>query len=189
MIKVLAIDPAYSKTGWICGIIDCKEGLINLSLVDSGIVSTEKSKPSRGIRVADDTILRCQTWISNFKDILATHSPDLIAAELPSAGGKSASAIKAMAIATALVGSISLGKAGDFFTPLEVKKALTGDKNASKDAMCAAAIEIFPELGKYASARSSSGFRGMFEHIADAVGVLKASSDGALVRGILSVSK
>lgn len=189
-VRVLAVDPAFVNTGYIIVDIIGQPTQFTVKLIANGVVSTEKSDKKRGIRASDDTVRRCLEWLSAFDALWQEFKPQMSAYELPSAGGKSSSAVKSMAIATALCSSLSYhsNSPSEFFTPNEVKSALAKNITASKTDMEKEAIKMFPCLQeKYSSARAATGFTGEFEHVADAVGVLKAClQQGSLIKVFLT---
>jgi Holliday junction resolvasome RuvABC endonuclease subunit len=183
-MNLLCIDPGLCHTGWI--IVDALSG----SLVADGCINTEKAK-AKNMRVANDTIDRTQMILRELMAQMKAHQISGILAELPSGGGQSAVANKSMGIATAVCAALAeySGKPAEWYSPMDVKKALAGLRNASKEDMERKAVEIFPELRtRWSSSRATSGFEGTFEHVADAVGVWVAARNGTLVRLIRETS-
>lgn len=189
MSKVLCIDPSFNNTGYTVFSLNPDD---SFSLVDNGIIKTEKSDKKLKIRSADDTVRRIQFIIRELLGLIKTHDVKALIAELPHGGAKSASAAKGMAIAQAICATLAefTGLPAEWVTPTEVKVALTGNKVASKEDCMGAADELYPKLGMdYAntSGRGKSRYLLEFEHVADSVGALQASKDGQMIRMLKSL--
>ena len=120
-MKILGIDPGLRAMGY--GVV-AREGAV-LRLVDSGTIETRAKDPF------PDRLRRLYTGVT---EVIARHQPDVLVMEKP---------IYCQNMKTALV----LGQAGGAailaaaqagielveFTPLEVKKAVTGKGRAGKE--------------------------------------------------------
>ena len=174
---VLAVDPAFRNVGYV---VVRLEGL-NSILVDHGVIQTKKAKPKARIRRTNDD-LRCVSEIAvAVNELIDKHSVVGILGESPG-GSQHAASAKAAGLIIGTLGGLLASRASripdEWFSDLEVKSAMTGNKHASKQAMQQEAVKVFPELDAAYEARreSTSAWEGKFEHVADAVGVFIAGS-------------
>lgn len=156
---ILALDVGFSNTGWV--VFDGQ------TPIDCGVIVTEKNEgdlPTSKYRVTDDNTGRCQRIANGLVDVISKYKVEAITAELPTGGSKSSSAATKMAMATAVVATVvELLKVKYFWTtPIGGKKALCGNKSATKDEMMDAARAMFPDF-KWPKVKKE------FEHIADSV--------------------
>ncbi len=184
MPKILTIDAGLAHTGVAMFGYDGK----TWKVIESCLLTTEKMANKRAVRVADDTADRIQIVFRELRDMVQRHSKDGkvmgMAAELPSGGAKSASAIKAMAIATAIPSCLAeaMHLPAEWVTPIEVKKAMTGSATASKEDMMAMALKKHGTAPFKDFIKKDGTPLGKFEHVADATGVFEAIRNGNLVR-------
>lgn len=174
---IVCVDPAFAATGVVVMSYDGAAW----TLVDAGLIETEKSDKKRGVRVADDTVERSRLIFRSLSQVVEQHKASALACELPSGGGKSASAVKAMALATGIIACLAerYSLPSEWLSPSEVKEALAGCKNAGKPAMMATALKLHPQLSNWC--RKGRPLN-KFEHVADAVGVFEAARNGQVVR-------
>ena len=177
----MAIDIGYTNYG--CIIVK------NHQIVNAGIIQTEKTK-KKLTRVADDDVYRMTQIAQSLRNVIKSRNIRGILAELPISGSQNASAMKGLAMAVGVsVGLFTeLQLPIEWCTPTEVKKALTGAKNASKDDIMKAACKLHnwkittktvqgkkkPRIDNIYHVCGSRYGKGKFEHIADAVGVYEA---------------
>lgn len=182
---LLACDPGYNNFG--CSIID-QYG----NVIDVGTIRTTKAK-KKLLRTADDDVQRITYLTKNLSKVIHHYDVKGVLSELPPSGGQNSVAVKglsmAVALSTALFAECNLPV--EWATPEEVKRALTGKTNASKEDMMKAACKkygweitqkniymkstkklqrvdnIYHPLGK------SMG-KNYFEHIADSLGAYEA---------------
>lgn len=157
---ILSLDLAFRNTGYI--IYDEKSKLI----VKHGVIKTNKSKEKMS-PVIDD-INACKIVTQELYDLIENNKINTIITEMPT-GSQSSRSAKALGMATAILIAITTIKKDinfEFYTPTEVKIALTNNKNATKDDMMDAARR---EYSYYTFPKQ----KGQFEHIADSCGVLK----------------
>jgi Holliday junction resolvasome RuvABC endonuclease subunit len=154
-------------------------------VVDKGIIKTKPMTNKMKIYKSNDDARRIREIFEVLSAKVKEYDIQLTVSESPSGGGKSASAVKGMAFATAIVAC--LAEAHDLALLMiqarESKKRMCGKATASKEEMQKAVAAIYPELGKeFASAKSKSGYTGDFEDIADAISaVITAEKDPAVV--------
>lgn len=182
---ILCLDPGFSNYGY--SIFNSRGEVIDL-----GTIQTKKST-TRLLRVADDDVQRITYITSKLSDMIKQYSIQGVLAELPPSNSQSASAAKGLAIAVALTVALftELRIPVEWATPNEVKQAMTGKKNASKEDMMKAACKrhnwkmtpklIYRKNSKklirtdtvYHPLNQKMG-KGVFEHIADSLGVFEA---------------
>ena len=117
MAKILGVDPGLTRCGW--AVIDSGQ------LVSSGLLQSD-SKEAPDVRVGKIA--------AELERILNTHRPQLVALERVFAQANLRSVMGVAQISGALMASSHrLDVPVEFFTPSEVKAAVTGNGRASKD--------------------------------------------------------
>jgi Holliday junction resolvasome RuvABC endonuclease subunit len=152
MIRVMGVDVGYALPG-LC-VVEVDGTTLKSLLHAEGFKTkglTTKQRRTGGVttiyKSADDA--RRMLEISDrIAEIVEKFQPDLAVLELPTAGAKSASAIKAMALAsaTAVVTFRRLGVEQAYITPRQNKWGSTQDKDAQKVAVHVAAKRLFPDF-------------------------------------------
>lgn len=189
---ILAVDPGYSSYG--CAIFDKHQKVTKI-----GIIKTEASK-KKLTRVSDDNAYRISLLAFKLDNVIKRHKIKGVVGELPLAGGQSARAVAHMAMASAISVTVFAlnGLPVEWYTPMEVKLAVTGTKNATKEAMMQTICgeygwsisykQIFTKKGKlkrtdkvYYPLNQKMG-KSTFEHIADAIGAFEAAKLGNIVK-------
>lgn len=163
---ILALDVGFSHTGWCV--------FHNGKPVDCGCIHTEKNElglPASRFKVSDDNVYRARKLASGLADVIEKHKPSAVIGELPTGGSKSANAATQMAMAIAIVATLThlLGVKTAWSSPAAGKKALTGLRGAEKDQMMDAVRKLYPEF-EWPKTKKQ------FEHIADAVASYHALS-------------
>lgn len=146
MTHWIAIDPAFSKSNYIGVAIGGGERLLDVIATD--VITL--SKPTRGIRKkskgADDIagIEHVVRSIENIRDKSGVQ-PDQLLIEW-SGGVQNATAASALAIAKGMFVTMAFMRGWDLFflSPFAVKKAMTGNRFATKEEVIAAVLEFHP---------------------------------------------
>ena len=163
--------------------MDKKNGEWNV--IDGGIIKTKPEHKKRNIYKSNDDARRIRMIFKVLAKIVKDNNIEVAVSESPSGGGKSASAVKGMAFATAIVACLAESEqlAMVFVTARQSKLASCNKANASKTEMQHAVAKRFPEFAKqYESKKSASGYKGDFEDIADSIcAVLTAEDEPAVV--------
>jgi len=142
-LGVMCIDPGF-EAGLAVVSLDGAEPKI--VYVDA--LKMEKQAKKKKILVADDDFQR-GAGIWRWWDAVYQQIGTLVAVCAETgAGGQSASAVKVMSYAKAQAGDFALAKGVPFLTssPQACKKAATGRKNASKEQVWTAMMELHPHL-------------------------------------------
>lgn len=190
---IISLDIGFSNTGW--SIFD-KGGLLAV-----GIIQTKKTE-KRMIRVSDDNIRRC-VEIANELDILKQkYKLQGLLGELPS-GSQNARAANQFGLIIGTVGVAAhfLGLPAEWCSQQEVKKAVSGNRFATKDEIMQAICELTGTKKTEKVISINKGKRSgkntikktyhllgkkfpesKFEHIADSIGVYMAMKTGNLVK-------
>ena len=150
-----------------------------------GVLRTEKTQ-RKGARVADDHAHRSIVLTSGLNKIIEDYEIKGIIGELPSGGAQSAKAMGFMMSAISVAAAVGAlwNIPMEWTTPNEVKKALAGVRNASKETMMEKAAKAFDfrRDGKSFWFGDEKFPKGEFEHIADAIGAYMALSNDNLVK-------
>lgn len=119
---ILGIDPGSNITGF--GVIRIEQK--TTILVDSGVI--------RASSVGSDHQLRLKQIYDSVCELIGQHLPDMCAVEMPIFGNNPQSMLKlGRAQATAMLAALNHQIPVSEYTPKEVKKAVTGNGNASKE--------------------------------------------------------
>lgn len=165
---LLSLDVAFANTGWC--LID--RGRIK----KCGVITTSKSK-SKTTRVSEDRAWRASVLALSLAHIISENRVQGVIGELPHGGAQSYTAGLMMGMAVASVSSVCavMNIPTEWTNPSDVKKAVTGRGNATKEEMMRAVSELFPDAPFPKSV-------GKFEHIADAAAAYVALKPGNLVK-------
>ncbi|CCG43352.1 hypothetical protein [Magnetospirillum molischianum] len=165
IIKVVGFDPSLANFGMVAADLDIDT--LKLKVTGFKLVETEKDK-SKQVRKGSDDLRRCREIIQAMR---GWADPDFVAfgfAEVPSGGAKSANALKALSMATAILGACPVELVE--VNPTEVKLATVGKKTAAKEDMIEWVIERHPEAPWLTYKRLGKvEFNAKNEHLADGV--------------------
>lgn len=196
---ILAGDIGYNNYG--CSIID-DQGQV----VDVGTIVTRKTK-KKLLRVADDDVQRITHITAKLSALVKRYNILGVVAELPPSNSQSALAARALATAVAITVALftELKIPVEWATPEEVKKALTGKANASKEDMMLAACKKYnwkitekniyntktnkiKRVDKTYYPLGRPMGKNKFEHIADSLGAYEALKNTTTVRIIRMIT-
>jgi Holliday junction resolvasome RuvABC endonuclease subunit len=165
---LLSLDVGLSGCGWVV----FEDG----QPVACGTIVTEKDK-RKTVRQSNDNAHRAAVLALGIKRVASGYAVMGIIGELPSGGAQSAKAMQHMALATGAVSATAacLGLPVEWTDPNSVKLAVCGFRSASKYGIMAAIRLKYPDFPWPKQ-------KGVFEHIADAVGVYMAMESSNLVR-------
>lgn len=183
-LRILALDVAFTHTGVV--ILEYKKQ--NWTPVYTECIVTKPEAKRRHTYETDDKVRRVRIISESLNRIINQWQPQLIAAELPISGGKSAKAHTSMGMAIAVVTCAAslLNKPLRNYNWDDIKIKLTGKRSASKREIQEAVVRRWPDLGnKYRSERSCTGYTGNFEHIADAVGAGMCAVDSETIQTLI----
>lgn len=125
---ILGIDPGSNITGF--GIVETGEG--NDRLLESGVIRAGKPDAETGI--APEHVLRLKKIHEAVILLVDEFKPDLCAVEMPVYGKNPQSMLKlGRAQAAAMLAALNRQVPVTEYTPKEIKKAVTGNGNASKE--------------------------------------------------------
>jgi Holliday junction resolvasome RuvABC endonuclease subunit len=164
MIKFISIDSSLANTGIAVGKID---PVMRISIDSVHLQATEKTK-NKQVRASSDTIARCRITHKFISDLIHAEKPKLIFVETPS-GSQSSAGMKSYGATCMLIAT--LNPAPIEVNPIEVKLASVGSKTASKEAMIAWALGLYPHLNWYWHAGKPQAKN---EHLADAIAIVHA---------------
>ena len=166
IIPVSGMDPSFTHWGTAEGQLCLETGVLTNVTVDMQVTAKGKDKQ---VRTNSDDLRRCED-LSRHAFAVAERVR-VIFAECP-VGSQSASAMKSVGTSHGIVGAL---RAKDHIVievqAKAVKKALTGNPNATKADMIAAAMKLYPDAGwKYHRGKPTNDS----EHKADAIGAIHA---------------
>ncbi len=173
-IRVAGFDP--SLTHW--GITEANLTLPNgyLDPVNLEVIEPEELQ-GKQVRNNSNDLHRSEQLAK--LAIEAAHRCKVVFVEVP-VGSQSARSMASYGVCVGILGAIrALGIPLIEVTAFEVKKALTGSKNATKQQMIDAAVHLYPEANWPVYDRSGKGFQkgeihSKAEHVADGFGAIHA---------------
>lgn len=181
-IKVLGLDPAFAAFGVV--VAELNLDTLEIDILAMELLKTEKMA-GKGYRVSSDNLRRAQSLNTG----LLQHYPEasLVFSEIPQ-GSQSAKACTALGIAVGIVACCPLQIIEA--TAMEVKKASTGKKNASKQEMIEWATTLYPSAPWKTKIRKGElSFTNDNEHLADAIGVIHAGIETSQFKQVVEVLK
>ena len=166
LIKVAGMDPSFTNWGTAEGTLCLEHGY--LTDVTTDLQRTEKGKDKQ-VRVNSDDLRRTEDLARHA--FMVADRAKVIFSECP-VGSQSASAMKSVGVAHGIVGAMrAKGYIVIEVQAKAVKKALTGNANASKADMIEAAMKQYPDAG-WTWHRGKPTDNN--EHRADAIGAIHA---------------
>lgn len=166
IIPVAGMDPSLTHWGTAEGQLCLNAGVLSDVKVDMAVTAKGKEKQ---VRTNSDDLRRTQTLAEHAFDV--GHRAKIVFIECP-VGSQSASAMKSVGVSHGIVGAMrAKGIQVIELTAKAIKKAMTGDSNATKLMMIEAAVEFYPDAGwKYHRGKLTNDN----EHMADAIGAIHA---------------
>lgn len=165
-IPVLGMDPSLRNWGLASGLLDLDTGVLELSEIQ---VIQPKEETSKQVRKNSKDLEIARKLAGDL--LRPMQAAKAIFVEVP-VGSKSARAMASYGICVGILGTMQAQNIQIIeVTALEVKQALTGNKNASKEQMIAAAIKDYPFAGWPIHQGKPAG---KSEHMADAIGAIHA---------------
>lgn len=167
VIKILAIDPSFTNTGWCFASWNSETK--SLEIHRGGLITTEKASV-KTIRRSSDDLRRAKEIARALDDLLSVLDADMVFAEIPT-GTQSARASWALGIAMGCLAGVAVKTHMIEVTPTMTKLASIGRKDATKEEIIAWAFNKYPHLPWI---KGRNGISPRNEHMADSVGVLHA---------------
>ena len=169
-IRILGIDPALRNTGLAIADYDLKTGELNVTNVE--IAQTESGKDGKVVRKSSDDLSRARSIVKEINRAIFVYKPTLAMAEVPG-GCQNARGAFSNGVCCGFLACLSLPLIE--VSPMEVKLASVGVKNASKDQMIQWAVAKWPNAGWF-----TRKLKGQVvvtkdnEHVADACAAIAA---------------
>lgn len=173
-IRVCGFDPSMRNWGMAVADLDLRSGLLDVPTLSIIQPRDEKSKQVR--KNSKDLALAKQLFEGAYD---TAKSCKVVFVEVP-VGSQSARAMASYGVCVGVLGSLAgLGITIIEVSPEENKKALTGIKHASKEAMISAAMAEYPTANWPRQERNGATFKkgdlkAEAEHVADAIGAIHA---------------
>lgn len=178
IIPVAGFDPAFANWGIAEGQLDLSTGV--LDDLDLSIVQTSKGK-NKQVRTNSDDMQRAEDISLSAFEVAKRNK--VIFVECP-VGSQNANGMKAYGVSVGVLGALrSQGYQVIEVTAYEVKKALTGNKNASKELMIQTAMELYP--GANWPMQGKKVIAGKAEHMADAIGAIHAGVNTPVFQNLM----
>ena len=173
-IRVCGFDPSMRNWGMAVADLDLRSGLLDVPTLSIIQPRDEKSKQVR--KNSKDLALAKQLFEGAYD---TAKSCKVVFVEVP-VGSQSARAMASYGVCVGVLGSLAgLGITIIEVSPEENKKALTGIKHATKEAMISAAMAEYPTANWPRQERNGATFKkgdlkAEAEHVADAIGAIHA---------------
>ena len=182
---VLGLDTGFANVGWAVARMTCNTlvpGNNILVPIAMGIHRSESSAKKLKIKVGDDDFARSQAIAKMLYDLMRTYSPVVVCCEAFSPmrnAGTVAKVGRCFGVLAAITQHFDVPCL--HATPMELKKVVTGTKDASKEAVMAALDQRYQGAPK-ALLEKSKIPQGQREHPYDALGSIVASWDAEPMR-------
>jgi crossover junction endodeoxyribonuclease RuvC len=181
---IMGIDPGFAACGWaLVRLRPTAEEVLGL-----GVIETEKSDKKRQVRASDDNLRRARELTSELQVVLEQRGGERVAVLAAEAQSwpRNAGAVAKVGIAWGVVAalatihSVSVVQA----SPQEVKKAICGRKDASKEAIAEAMLSWAAPRGAADAIRAMRAevAGAKHEHAWDALAAVVTCLDSELVR-------
>ena len=173
-IRVCGFDPSMRNWGMAVADLDLRSGLLDVPTLSIIQPRDEKSKQVR--KNSKDLALAKQLFEGAYD---TAKTCKVVFVEVP-VGSQSARAMASYGVCVGVLGSLAgLGITIIEVSPEENKKALTGIKHATKEAMISAAMAEYPTANWPRQERNGATFKkgdlkAEAEHVADAIGAIHA---------------
>jgi Holliday junction resolvasome RuvABC endonuclease subunit len=161
-MKILGIDPAMRNFGLARGVLT--GGVLDVQKI--GLIETATGKGLKQVRKNSDDLRRCRDLYNGLLPYVEW--AEVVFCEVP-VGSQSARAMASYGMCLGILASIK--KPLVQLSPIEVKMASVGNKNATKREMIDWASELYPNL-PWIKGRGQLGDKN--EHIADAIATIHA---------------
>ena len=182
MGRILALDVAFSNTGW--AILEYSDN--EWKCLDAYVITTKPEHKKKKLRVADDDVRRSTELFATLSAIMVQANIKGVVAELPTGGAQGARPNRAMGMATSVAACLveQFKVPAEYINPNDSKKTVTGNKNASKKQVQDAIIKKYPTCTKSFKLKrgSQTEYENKFEHAADALAAFECAKEGVLVR-------
>lgn len=166
-INLLLCDPAFRNFGWaVLAVYPEFKGEL---VIDVGCIRTEKADKKQKLLAADDNHRCVGEIISRLREVHDQYHPFLICAESQQ-GSKNAHAMQLQGMAWGALSAFSYLVRTPILqvSPQQVKQALCGRKDASKDDIKDKVLERYPGAEEHTIKIKPPS---LHEHIYDAIGV------------------
>ena len=186
-IRVCGFDPSMRNWGMAVADLDLRSGLLDVPTLSIIQPRDEKSKQVR--KNSKDLALAKQLFEGAYD---TAKSCKVVFVEVP-VGSQSARAMASYGVCVGVLGSLAgLGITIIEVSPEENKKALTGIKHASKEAMISAAMAEYPTANWPRQERNGATFKkgdlkAEAEHVADAIGAIHAGCATPMFQSLLKL--
>jgi Holliday junction resolvasome RuvABC endonuclease subunit len=171
-VIVLGLDPSLCNLGLAA--VDLRPD--GERVLETLVIRTEPSQKKRRVLVAEDDARRVAELAAGLDAAIERHRPAALVIEAP-AGSKHAKSARALGLAFGAMVAVAKLRALPLVQvqPLDVKRAVCGAKQASKDEIVVAVERRFPEV-EWPTPAS------VVEHAADAIGAVLAALDTDTLR-------
>lgn len=182
-LRALGMDPSMNNWGITAGLLDSESGLYAPKTLEVLQAEKPSKKAIRQNSIDIDVAKQLgEGLIPYIKQV-----PNVVFVEVP-VGSQSASAMKGYGICVGVLGMLrAFGTQFIQVTPIEVKLAMTGNRNASKKEMIEAAMLKYPDAPW--PTRGGKVVEGKAEHMADAIGAVIAGIRNDEYQQLVSILK
>jgi crossover junction endodeoxyribonuclease RuvC len=166
-MNVLGIDPGFSTLGWAW--VEVEEEFI--TPLACGVIQTEKAKNKVQLRSSEDNIQRAQSIYLHLRSLMRVNSIQLACTETMS-WPRNAGVVAKMGIVWGVIAAVCEEEQVPLLqaSPVAIKVAMTGAKQATKEVMIAHVKQRWPGLNLPTQ-------KALQEHPVDALGAILACKD------------
>lgn len=180
MILVLGLDPGFASCGYAAMELD-DDGVIDVA--EMGVIRTQPSPKKRKVLAVDDNVRRLQEIVKELDGLVG--GANVVCAEAMSFPRNASSSAKIGMVVGAVVTLCEAhGRVLLQATPQQIKKAVCGNKSASKEEVESAMLDKHPAIDLLLKDVP----RSQVQHAYDALAAAEACLDSETVRLLRSVA-
>jgi crossover junction endodeoxyribonuclease RuvC len=171
-MSILGIDPGFASMGWAICTLDGG----NVTPIKCGVITTEKSTKKLNTRSSEDNIRRAQKMYTSLAKLINDYSVTMVCTETMS-WPRSAGVVAKLGISWGVIAAVCHQWRVMILqaSPMEIKRAVTGNGKASKEDMISLIKGTYPNLVLPPQLV-------LQEHAADAVGAVIACQESQLFK-------
>lgn len=175
---LLGIDPGFAALGWTLVELQLDDEAPPL-LVAAGVLRTKKSAKKRGTLASDDNLRRARELYAGLSALERTWRPAVVCAESMSFPRNAGAAAK-LSIAWGVLAALTEARGLPLVqcSPQQLKKAVSGRADASKEDVLSALARLYPTL----LLKLADTPRSLWEHPVDALGAVHTALNSEVVR-------
>lgn len=179
-VGILGVDPGFASFGWSDCALEGRSPHAGEALtpIKVGLIETKKSPKKMGLLQSSDNLRRLRELhekISEVVDDMAQRYDRIILAVESQSWPRNSMSSAKIGMAWGVLASVTHAYAMEQISPQAIKKILTGQRSASKEAVLAAVRDIWPRVDDLLSSIPSSKREHPVDALAASIAVVQSS--------------